>query len=210
MYKKKIFGVLFLVFILLATAVLAADLKDYPVPFIANGSYDDGNALIVGGINLGNPLPSDIGIGEGINLDVRLIDIGSWGGPINEPTHVKELYGMCALKDPDENIVWSKGPDSDIGWSKRCLSGEAHKDYCDKRDTASYYCEKFWTFNETGRWKYSVAIAYVDKTWDGTQWNVEEGISASIMYNIDVGIPEPPETSLTFLENLFNLFINSF
>jgi len=131
---------------------------------------------------------------------------------VNQETWVRELYGMCALKDPNGEVVLKIGPTSQEMISG-CGCGITNSDYIsDCWSTSTLYrCSLTKKFDKPGTWKLGIAIGYVNKTWNGTDWVIEEGIAANQTYEIVVSeIPMPPETSSEIFQRLWNKFINSF
>ena len=131
---------------------------------------------------------------------------------VNQETWVRELYGMCALKDPEGNVVLKVGPtnQSYIGGAGCWFSsgdniGDRWSNF------TRYMCSLTKKFDKSGTWKVGIAIGYVNKTWNGSEWIIEEGIAVSQTYEIEVSeIPMPPETGPEILQSLWNKFINSF
>jgi hypothetical protein len=76
--------------------------------------------------------------------------------PIDETTWVREIYGMCVLRSPKGEIKWSEGP--------KLINSNV------------YICEGSFNVDERGEWKLLLAIGYVNKTWNGEKWIIEEGI----------------------------------
>jgi hypothetical protein len=135
--------------------------------------------------------------------------------PVNQETWVRELYGMCALKDPNGGIVLKIGPTSEkINPACLCVSSSiSNSDFIsDCWYTSTHYvCSLTKKLDKPGTWKLGIAIGYVNKTWNGTDWIIEEGIAANQTYEIVVSeIPMPPETSSEILQRLWNKFINLF
>ena len=127
---------------------------------------------------------------------------------IDQETWVRELYGMCALKDPEGNVVLKVGPTSSSESGRPISNGGISDGWIDKR---SYTCSLTKKFDKSGTWKVGIAIGYVNKTWNGSEWIIEEGIAVSQTYEIEVSeIPMPPETGPEILQSLWNKFINSF
>ena len=138
--------------------------------------------------------------------------IGSPFSQVNQETWVRELYGMCALKDPEGNVVLKVGPtnQSYIGRAG-CLYSSGDRIDDGWSDSTRYMCSFTKKFDKSGIWKVGVAIGYVNKTWDGSKWIIEEGIAVSQTYEIEVSkIPMPPETGPEILQSLWNKFINLF
>lgn len=127
---------------------------------------------------------------------------------VNSVDHIKELYGLCALEDPEGNVVWSEDSVSVVkGVCNFYLDGSPSS--CNYES----YCDVSWTFDKEGLWKLKMGIGYIDKRWDYTteEWIIDKGIISSESVDISgIGIPSPPETSQELLKKLFDMFLNSF
>jgi len=75
----------------------------------------------------------------------------------------------------------------------------------------NFFCSITKKFDKQGTWKFALSIGYVNKTWDGSQWQIEEGIEKTEVHEIIVsGVTMPPETSSTILQRLLQKFLQSF
>jgi len=129
-------------------------------------------------------VPSSVYLGETVDLEDSLTTSLTC---VDEPTWVRELYTMCAVKFPNGTVAWSEGP------TLTC-------------DTQTYTCSHTQTFDEEGDWKFGLAWGYINKTWDGRQWNVEKGIAETHAYTIHA--EGAPQTTPEDLQELFMLFLS--
>jgi len=119
---------------------------------------------------------------------------------------------VCALKDPEGNVVLKVGPTKkSLVGIYSCAAHHIENTITDGWNGARYTCSLTKKFDKSGTWKVGIAIGYVNKTWNGSEWIIEEGIAVSQTYEIEVSeIPMPPETGPEILQSLWNKFINSF
>jgi hypothetical protein len=172
-------------------------------------------------------VPPIVQLGDVVKLKTS---ITGRGGPIIEETHIVELYGMCALKDPNGNVIHSEESvpfenfiktEGEYCAGSYTSGGVTVGTDCSAYTEYTYLCGigwwtdvGKWKFDKEGIWEFALSVGYIDKKWDydAKEWVIEEGISDSKTYDIRVSgeIPEPPETSQELLKKLFDMFLNSF